>query len=236
MTGADSDGLVRLKLKAELAEQAPGLLLEALTHPSYTHEHPVSGRDNQRLEFLGDAVLNLVVSREIFSRASAMCEGAMSRARAVVVCERSLAQAASGLGLGQMLRLGKGEEAGGGRTRPSVLADAFEAVVGAMFEHGGLDAASRFVMSALEPVVAGVVSGDPPADPKSALQQMAQRSPGNRLSYVVEREEGPDHAKVFTVAVALNGRVLGRGQGRSKREAEQEAAGHALLTLSASGS
>jgi len=214
-----------------LTEQ--GFLQQALTHPSFAHERQMpAAESNQRLEFLGDSVVGLVVCDALFLRYGELAEGELSRLKAALVSETSLAEAARRIGLGDFLLLDRGEEAGGGRTKSSVLADGFEAVVAATFLEGGLAAArSLLTVSLLGPALEAAGRGEFLRDYKSSLQERVQREPGTRLSYRVEEERGPDHDKLFCVGVYLDGRLLGRGLGRCKRDAEQEAAQAALETL-----
>jgi len=208
------------------------LFVRALTHSSYVNEHKSPDlRSNERLEFLGDAVLDLAVSRYLFDAYPCLDEGSLTRVRAAVVCESSLAGAARALGLGDLLRLGRGEEADGGRAKPSVLADAFEALVAAVAIDGGLEEASRFALGALQRRIEEASRCGGPVDYKSALQERVQRGGGVDMHYEVERETGPAHERRFTVRVLIGGRVAGRGIGRSKREAEQVAARDALRSL-----
>lgn len=208
------------------------LYRRALTHSSFTNETGAGTLDsNQRLEFLGDAVLQLVISAHIYRSYPELTEGELTRLRAAVVCEPSLARRARALNLGRHLLLGRGEETTGGRERPSALADAFEALAGAIFLDRGVEAARQFVMRELGPAVQGAAREEHLGDYKTALQEWAQRAPGGRLSYEVVAERGPDHDKSFVVAVKLGGRVLGEGEGRSKKEAEQKAAEVALSRI-----
>jgi len=210
----------------------PALVRLALVHPSYAHENPGLEEHNQRLEFLGDAVLQLVISDYLYRRYPARQEGTLHRLRAAVVCEPVLARRASSLHLGSHLLLGKGEEASGGRQRVSLLADAFEALVGALYLDGGLEAARSFVLRELVPEVEAVEAGKSPRDNKTMLQEWVQaRAPGERVEYRVVEERGPDHDKTFEVEVTVFGRPAGQGSGKSKKEAEQSAAGEALSRL-----
>lgn len=222
-----------LRRLAELAgaePRDPDLYAEALRHPSWTNEAG-SGTSNQRLEFLGDAVLQLVVSAHIFSRYPERAEGELTRLRAAAVRERALAEAARELDLGAGLQLGRGEEVSGGRERASILADAFEAVVGALYLDQGLDAARQLAIRCLDPVLEAEAGRGEGKDPKTNLQELVQRTPGGGLSYELLESKGPDHDKRFRVAVNWKGQRLGEGEGRSKKEAEQQAAAAALRSL-----
>ncbi|NPV71200.1 MAG: ribonuclease III [Firmicutes bacterium] len=227
------NGLGDLLSHLEKAGLRPGdhrLYSTALTHASYVNEQPEAGGDNERLEFLGDAVLDFLVSDEIYSTHRDLPEGNLTRMRAGIVCEPSLARCAEALGLDRALMLGRGEESTGGRRKPSILAGCMEAVVAAVYLDGGLDAARRFVAEYVMAVAA--TGGDAPTDNKTTLQEALQaRRPGVEISYRTVAEEGPDHDRTFTVEVAANGRTVGRGRGKSKRRAEQEAARDAISRL-----
>lgn len=208
------------------------LLQRALTHASWAHEQAdPAAADNERLEFLGDAVVGLAVSEHLFTRFPDLSEGDLARMRAAVVKEGSLAAAARRLGLGEALRMGRGAERTGGRQRDSVLADAFEAVMGGVYLTCGWKAAQRVVLAALGPELNDVARTRAPADAKSALQELLQAQAGGLPSYRVVLESGPPHEKRFEAEVLFQGKVLGRGSGRSKRAAEQAAAAEALQRL-----
>ncbi|MFZ5814492.1 MAG: ribonuclease III [Bacillota bacterium] len=202
------------------------LLLEALTHTTYANEHP-RARANERLEFLGDSVVGLVVAQHIFERFADLPEGEMTKLRAAVVCEPSLAARSRQLGVGSRMRFGRGE-AVSGRDRDSILADAFEAIVGALYLDGGLEAARRFVLRELEPVVTAARQGEARIDYKTRLQERLQREGAEAPQYRLLAEEGPAHNKRFQVGVYFRGALLGTGWGRNKKEAEQESAREAL--------
>lgn len=209
-----------------------GLLVQALTHSSYTYESRQNGvKNNQRLEFLGDAVLELAVSDFLYRNNPGLDEGDLTKLRAAVVCEPSLARVAVGLKLGPCLYMGKGEERSGGRERPSILADAFEAFLGAVYLDQGLEAASDVAIRFLDPVIKDVLEGRLERDCKTELQELVQQRGGGQVQYVILKEEGPDHHKVFTAGVLLKGEVAGRGTGRTKKDAEQQAAKSALACL-----
>lgn len=201
------------------------LYLQALTHSSYVHEQPeLNQMHNERLEFLGDAVLDLIVSERIFLLYPHLPEGKLSRIRAGVVCSSCLADRAKLIDLGSYLRLGKGEEASGGREKDTLLADAFEALIGAIYLDKGLKSVEAFVMPLLEEGIIAAESGSYLDDFKSALQERFQKERGLVPRYSVLSEEGPDHSKIFTVGVFVDSEILGQGKGRSKKEAEQRAA------------
>ena len=203
------------------------LLREALNHSSYANEHRSQGLgSNERLEFLGDSVLGFVTAEYLFARHPDLPEGDLTRIRAALVCENSLVEVAQSLDLGSYLRLGKGEDHGGGRARPSIQADAVEAMLAAVYLDGGIGQVRKLIHRLVldqeqEKTAAG-------RDYKTALQELVQRESGQVLRYRLVREEGPDHDKRFFVEVDLNGSPVGAGSGRSKKEAEQMAAKDAL--------
>ena len=205
------------------------LLAEALTHSSYANENKRScAASNERLEFLGDSVLGMTVAEMIFLLNPNMTEGRMTRLRAELVCEKSLADLAKTLDLGSCLMLGRGEDKGGGRYRPSILADTFEAVIAAIYLDGGFKPVAEIIsrLLASKAALRDLMS----TDHKTSLQEIIQEKAGQTLSYHITDESGPDHLKRFTVEVRLNGGFLGAGSGKSKKEAEQDAAKAALLT------
>lgn len=207
------------------------LLETALTHSSYANENRASGIVcNERLEFLGDSVLGVTVADFLYRHFPDMPEGRMTRLRAELVCEQSLHRVALELHLGDYLRLGKGEEHNGGRKRASILSDAVEAVIAAMYLDAGMETAAGFIHRCLLDDVRAI---ETPSftDYKTSLQELVQRHSGQVLSYELVGEEGPDHAKTFRVQVCLNGDPIGRGTGRTKKEAEQTAAANALEAL-----
>ncbi len=206
------------------------LLQNALTHSSYANEHwHDSLRSNERLEFLGDSILGMVVAEHLYRNFPDRPEGELTRMRADMVCETSLARIADQLELGKHLLLGNGEEQGGGRNRPSILADAVESVIAASFLDGGMAAAEgiirRFVLSHVP------VSKLQNLDYKTTLQELVQQKKNQILSYQMVGEKGPDHDKEFFVEVSLNGTVVGKGSGSSKKRAEQDAARVAMEAL-----
>lgn len=204
------------------------LLQNALMHSSYANENRARGcTSNERLEFLGDSVLGMVTAMRLYRLYPDMPEGKLSRLRAELVCEQSLHAVALELGLGSYIRLGHGEARNGGRERPSILADAVEAIIAAIYLDGGLESAQRFI---LDHILTGLTEGQMHhvADYKTDLQERVQRKPGQALEYTLLSESGPDHNKSFTMNVLLNGSEIGRGTGRTKKEAEQSAAKSAL--------
>jgi ribonuclease-3 len=204
------------------------LLETALNHASYANEHGMSKFDsNERLEFLGDAVLENVISDYLYKRLPNEEEGALTRLRAHIVCERSLFRIANTFSLGGFLNLGKGEEHGG-RDRASIVSDALEALIGAIYLDGGAEAARRFIMDEFGDVINEAVSGSSGGDYKTALQERLQSEGQVNIRYLVDNQEGPEHDKVFYVSVLKNGKRIGRGSGRNKKQAEQDAARNAL--------
>ena len=208
----------------------PSLLDNALTHSSYANEN--RGRclgSNERLEFLGDSVLGMVTADYLYRVHPNLPEGDLTRIRAALVCEGSLVEVAQAWGLGEYLKLGRGEDAGGGRKRPSIQADAVEAVLAAVYLDGGIGSARKIIQKYILDREAEKAAS---RDYKTALQELVQRESGRVLEYRLTGSSGPDHAKVFTVEVSLNGTVVGAGEGHSKKEAEQNAARAAIGRLS----
>ena len=206
------------------------LLQNALAHSSYANERwHNSLMSNERLEFLGDSVLGMLVADYLYRSFPQRPEGELTRMRADMVCEKTLANVANRLGLGNHLLLGKGEEQGGGRSRDSILADAVESVIAACFLDGGMEAARAFVERFVLVTVPTERMNN--ADYKTALQELVQQKKNQTLSYHLIGESGPDHDKQFTVELTLNGKVIGIGNGRSKKRAEQAAAHDALEKL-----
>lgn len=211
-------------------EGACAHLDEALTHPSYANEHKDSARDNQRLEFLGDAVLGLCVSEILMERFPDAREGELSLMRASLVNTDALATFARTEALGDALRLGRGADAAGERQQKNVLADVVEALVGAVYLDLGMEAARKLARAIVGEPLERMASGPPLGrDPKSELQERVQARGGASPKYRVVETLGPDHSREFVVAVDVDGEVLGEGRGRSKKRAEQEAARRALL-------
>jgi len=201
-------------------------LLEcALSHSSYVNEQQGQGKSNERLEFLGDSVLGFIAAEYFYKNRADLPEGELTKLRANAVCETSLCGYARSLELGRYLLLGKGEAVTGGRERPSILADAFEAVIAAIYLDSGLKAAQKFVLSHIQKQPEGQAAF---RDYKTILQEIVQRNPEERLEYVLAGESGPAHERLFAVEIHLNSNVVGRGEGRSKKAAEQAAAKEAL--------
>lgn len=210
------------------------LLKKALTHSSYSNEmrlRHIDAECNERLEFLGDSVLSIVVSEYLFSHYTKRPEGELTRMRAEVVCEKALSKFALKMGLGNYLLLGHGEDKNHGRERKSILADAFEAVLASIYLDAGKDGkkmVARFLLPYIIEELEFAENGGHGKDYKTLLQQIVQQVEGEVLEYVTVEESGPDHQKSFTVEARLNSNVIGRGKGGSKREAEQNAASEAL--------
>ncbi|MBQ6830743.1 MAG: ribonuclease III [Clostridia bacterium] len=205
------------------------LLENALTHSSYANEGNRHLKSNERLEFLGDSVLGFITARYLFSHENGQ-EGELTKLRASLVCEKALHSYALQLNLGQYLLLGKGERLTGGASRPSILADAFEALIAAIYLDGGLEPVERFLLPFLEQERSQQRKVKF-KDYKTALQEIVQQNPGEHLEYELKGESGPDHNKQFVMEVHLNSNVIGTGRGRSKKEAEQQAAREALKLM-----
>lgn len=204
------------------------LLREALTHSSYANEHKNNNiKCNERLEFLGDAVLSIVVADYIFKNCPELPEGELTKLRAALVCEKALFKFGKSINLGDYLLLSKGEKNGGGAERPSIVSDAFEAVIAAIYLDGGIESARKHILRFVVPEIKNR-NTKPFKDYKTTLQEIVQKNPGERLTYKLVSESGPDHDKHFVFEVLLNSNVIGTGGGRSKKEAEQNAAREAL--------
>ncbi len=230
----------KLPLSPHLLEEKIGysyknknLLITALTHSSYANEQKPKGEAveyNERLEFLGDSVLSIIVSDYLFCHYPDTPEGDLTRIRASAVCEKTLGKLASDIGLGKYMRLGHGEEMSHGRERISILADAFEALLASMYLDGGSrEPVEKFLLPLVIPEIRQFVDNGKNKDYKTLLQQIVQQEHGEILEYVLVGESGPDHAKIFSVEARLNSNVIGHGKGKSKREAEQQAAKEALV-------
>ena len=203
------------------------LLVKALTHSSFANEEE-PGSDNERLEFLGDAVLDMVISNMLFEELKDSREGDLTKLRAAIVCEKSLARISKDKGINNYLRLGHGEEQSGGRTRNSIVADGMEAIIGAVYVDSGFTAASKMIESLFEEAIKDAKEGKVIQDSKTKLQEKLQKNGPCSIEYRLIKEEGPDHAKLFTMAVCVNGREEGIGMGKSKKEAQMAAAEAAL--------
>lgn len=208
------------------------ILETAVTHSSYVKEHAHVKKSNERLEFLGDAFFDAIIGEELFNKFSEKEEGFLSQLRATLVCESALAQQADRIGLGEYLRLGNGEDRNGGRKRKSILADALEAVMGAVYLDGGFEAVKQVVLGIFEKDIHEVESGHYNIkDYKTALQEKLQRNGNVNIKYKVINENGPDHDKTFTVRLAIDGKEQTMGEGKSKKKAEQQAAQKLLEKL-----
>ena len=220
--------MTELEERIHYSFRDPKLLFRALSHSSFSNECKEAEGSNERLEFLGDAVLSLIVSDCIFKDYTHLPEGDLTRIRASLVCEKSLCLFAREIRLGDAIMLGKGERQTGGNERPSILADAFEALIAAIYLDGGIEAAKKFVrrfVSHTEKDVASVT------DYKTILQEVIQQNPDEHLTYVLAAESGPDHDKTFTTEVYLNSNLIGTGVGHSKKKSEQAAAREALALM-----
>ena len=202
-------------------------LQTALTHSSYVNEHK-SSKDNERLEFLGDSVLSLIVSNYIFSYKSNLKEGELTKIRSILVCEKSLMKVAEKIDIGSYMRLGKGEKNSGGNKRASILADAVEALIAAMYLDSDFDTVSRYVLSWLEEDIVIALSNKKNYDYKSKLQEEIQKVKGRTIKYEMLDMKGPDHDRTFTIGVYRDDEMIGTGTGRSKKDAEQISAKDAL--------
>ncbi len=207
-----------------------GLLQQALTHSSYAHEQKRPEGCNERLEFLGDSVLSVVVSDYLFTHYPDLPEGELTRIRAASVCEKALFGFAQSIHLGRALLLSRGEQRTGGRNRASILADTFEALIAAIYLDGGFEPAKAFILKYVVPTLDNhrKVAFK---DYKTLLQEVIQQNPEDRLTYLLVGESGPDHDKVFKYEVHINSNLVGTGSGRSKKEAEQAAAKEALRLM-----
>jgi ribonuclease-3 len=229
-----SRSVLEFKQRFGLEEADTQLLTQALTHPSFVFENLKRGWEhNQRLEFLGDAVLGLVVADHLYRCYPDQPEGELTKMRSAVVCEPTLARKSLELELGQYLRLGRGEEMSGGRERPSILADAFEAVTGALYLSLGLEAVRVFILGHLAGEIEQVAAGGQYVDYKTTLQELIQKQSDDVVQYTILAESGPDHNKSFVAGVILNDQLVGKGTGKTKKEAEQHAARAALDRLNA---
>ncbi|MBQ8687492.1 MAG: ribonuclease III [Ruminococcus sp.] len=230
MEHTDRDGLKRFESYIDYHFKNQDLLVEALSHSSYANEKKKCRCSNERLEFLGDSVLSIIVSDYLFSQYPDMPEGELTKLRASLVCEKALFVFAKEIHLGEFLLLGKGEENTGGRERASILADAFEAVIAAIYLDGGMESASKHVLRFI-PKHVEKSSNLGFRDYKTVLQEIVQKNPEEKVEYVLAGECGPDHDKAFTVQVCLNSNVIGTGTGKSKKAAEQMAAKEALALM-----
>lgn len=205
------------------------LLQEALTHSSYSNEYKkLKKKNNERLEFLGDSVLSLIISQHLFNQKKDFPEGILTKTRAAIVCEKTLKDIAKDIDLGECMLLGKGEISTGGRYRASILADAVEALIAAIYLDGGMEAATYFVLNQMKYKIEDSVKGKMMTDYKTQLQEIIQRDGKESISYILDQELGPDHDKTFSMNVLLGKEVIGQGSGKSKKEAQQQAAKNAM--------
>lgn len=207
------------------------LLNSSLTHPSFMFEKDIKkNQHNQRLEFLGDAVLGLVIAEYLYNHFPGKKEGILTKMRAAIVCEGSLAESARKINLGSYILMGKGEKMGGGENRTSNLADAWEALCGAIYLENGIGGVKDFILDSLKEVIDNVVQGNF-GDYKTRLQELIQKCPEQEIEYLIIEENGPDHDKDFLAGVNINGKNISQGKGKTKKEAEQVAAKEALIIM-----
>ena len=223
--------LDELAQRAGLAFEHPGLLRRALTHRSYVNEHPEALEDNERLEFLGDAALDFLTAAWLYSRFPEMDEGDLTRLRASLVRTEQLAKYAREIDLGAALRMGRGLDETGGREQSTLLCDAFEAVVGALYLDAGIDAVLEFMEPRMQTAIEEILQNDRHLDPRSQLQIWAQAEFGETPRYLTVDAFGPDHAREFVVEVTVKNGMTGKGIGHSKQDAAQEAAAQILANL-----
>lgn len=221
-----------LEEKIEYNFKDEEVISTAITHSSYANERKAKKlKYNERIEFLGDSVLGLVISEYLYKMYPNLPEGELTVTRAKIVCENSLSKCAVDIGLGNYLLLGKGEELSGGRNKSSILSDAFEAIIGAIYIDGGFETAKGFILKYMEKIIKSCVEGKLFYDFKTQLQEIVQQNGEQHISYNVIDESGPDHNKTFLTEVRINEVVTGQGKGRSKKESEQNAAKDALDKL-----
>lgn len=221
----------KLLNELDLKFKDPKILEQAFYHRSYLNEVQRDIQSNERLEFLGDSILSFIISAHLFQKREKDAEGELTNLRAYIVKTKSLAKAAKKLNLGDYLRLSKGEELGGGRKNPQLLANTFEALLGAIYIDQGLEAVQKVIEKTLLSLFAGELKSGPPKDAKSNLQEIVQEKFKESPHYKILATRGPDHAKKFTVAVYLRSKEYGRGEGGSKQVAEEQAAALALEKL-----
>lgn len=224
--------LQQLEHSIQYAFRNKGLLEQALTHPSYTGEHPEVGH-YQRLEFLGDAVIGMTVGEFLYRASDQMDEGRLSQSRAKIVSEKPLFITAKAVDLGKYVRLSTGERNSGGAEKPSILSDVFEALMAAVYLDGGFDEAKRVILALLRPRIGEVLESSGGSDDKSRLQELLQQRCSNvKIEYICLESSGPAHDRTFVSAVRVDGKMIGRGEGKSKKLSEQAAARRALEKLS----
>ena len=229
-SGSETPGQLAERLKLPFDDDLR-LLTRALTHRSYVNEHQDVPSDNERLEFLGDAVLDFVVGAWVYNHFPEMAEGDLTRMRSALVRTEMLADFSRQMKLGQAMRLGRGELQGGGRDRDTLLCATFESIIGALYQHKGLEQVRTFILPFLEPAADQILAQMSTIDAKSRLQEWTQSQGLGIPRYVTAQAEGPDHARTFEVEVLVGGKPLGRGQGPSKQVAQQSAAQNALSAI-----
>ncbi|HHW56516.1 MAG TPA: ribonuclease III [Clostridia bacterium] len=225
------ENLSELEQRINYTFKDKNLLIEALTHSSWAHEGKNNKISNERLEFLGDSVLSLIISEYLYKNKRDLEEGSLSKYRSEIVCEPSLARCAREIGLGVFLRIGKGEELTGGRERDSILADAMEALLAAVYLDGGLEIVRNVILELFKEIIEEVLQGIIYRDYKTKLQEVVQSMEIGKITYELIEEIGPDHNKTFVTQVKIGDVILGKGYGKSKKEAEQAAAMEALVKL-----
>ncbi|MGB7604068.1 MAG: ribonuclease III [Lutisporaceae bacterium] len=223
--------LKELQRAIEYAFNDSSLLNTAMTHSSYTANRAEKLEHYERLEFLGDSILSMIVSQYIFRNCKELAEGQLTRVRANIVCEASLYEAAEKIDLGEFLLISKGEELTGGRSRISILADAFEALIAAIYLDGGINKAKSFVLDTLKDIIKRAIQNKIVSDYKSYIQEYIQKTSQAKISYELLLEEGPAHSRTFEIAMMLDDKTIGIGRGNSKKEAQQAAAKNAMEKL-----
>jgi len=228
----ENDKLLRLQTKLKYIFNDIKLLKMALTHKSYAYEqsNPTYDMYNERIEFLGDAILEHIISDLLFAQKPEMAEGEMTKKRAAIVCEASLSNAFKRIGGQEYIYLGKCEQNSNGKLKDAIVADAFEATLGAIYLDGGYDIARDICLELLDKEIKTILAGgNLNTDYKTQLQEILQRHGNVKIEYILQKEEGPEHDKSFTIDLFFNGRKIGEGTGKSKKQAEQEAAHQAIL-------
>jgi len=226
------ENITKLESTIDYVYKDKSNIMLALTHSSFANENKaLKLNSNERLEFLGDAILNIAISEYIYKNYENLPEGEMTKMRASIVCEASLMRCSNAINLGKYLFLGKGEEVTGGRSRTSILSDAFEALIGSIYLDSGFENARLFIYASMREIIGGTENGDTFIDYKTQLQEKAQKISDQKIIYDILEEKGPDHNKFFVAQVSLGERVMGTGEGKSKKEAEQKAAAVALSKI-----
>lgn len=223
--------LLELQKKLGYSFRDPELLRTALTHSSYRREHREVKSDNERLEFLGDGVLDAVIGKKLYELLKREPEGTLSKLRSLIVCERSLAAVGRERGINLAIRFGTGEMHTGGASKDSIICDAVEAVIGAVFIDSDYETCEGFVLDLLDGMIKKAINGDIFMDYKSEFQEIVQADGCREISYITDREEGPDHSKTFYVHIEVDGKNMGKGSGKTKKEAGQNAAKEAIGLL-----